>query len=145
MKNSKNWLRTNLGYGLVVIVPLAVVLLLLAKLVELLQKAAAAMELESALGAGLAVFQCVFDHRAVDRRLVDHAGEIEGVHVGHAAAGMAAIEVAAEQIELRFGGPGFAWPANQIAVPRKHPALGPAWLECAHGDADRHACRAAAR
>ena len=55
MKNSKNWFRTNLGYGLVVIVPLAVVLLLLAKVVELLQKAAAAMELESALGASVAI------------------------------------------------------------------------------------------
>lgn len=55
MKNSKNWFRTNLGYGLVVIVPLAVVLLLLAKVVELLQSAAAAMELESALGASVAI------------------------------------------------------------------------------------------
>jgi uncharacterized membrane protein len=55
MKNSKSWFRTNLGYGLVVIVPLAVVLLLLAKVVELLQRAAAAMELESALGAGIAI------------------------------------------------------------------------------------------
>jgi len=55
MKKSKNWFRTNLGYGLVVIVPLAVVLLLLAKVVELLQKAAAAMELESALGASVAI------------------------------------------------------------------------------------------
>jgi len=55
MKKSKNWFRTNLGYGLVVIVPLAVLLLLLAKVVELLQKAAAAMELESALGASVAI------------------------------------------------------------------------------------------
>jgi uncharacterized membrane protein len=55
MKKSKSWFRTNLGYGLVVIVPLAVVLLLLAKVVELLQKAAAAMELESALGASVAI------------------------------------------------------------------------------------------
>jgi uncharacterized membrane protein len=55
MKNSKSWFRKNLGYGLVVIVPLAILLLLLAKVVELLQQAAAAMELESALGASLAI------------------------------------------------------------------------------------------
>jgi uncharacterized membrane protein len=55
MKNSKSWFKTNLGYGLVVIVPLAILLLLLAKIVELLQMAAAAMELETALGAGAAI------------------------------------------------------------------------------------------
>ena len=55
MRNSKSWFKTNLGYGLVVIVPLAVLLLLLAKLVEVLRTVAASFELESTLGAGLAV------------------------------------------------------------------------------------------
>lgn len=55
MKKSKSWFRTNLGYGLVAIVPLAVLVLLIAKLVEILQMAATAMKLETALGAGIAI------------------------------------------------------------------------------------------
>ena len=55
MKESKSWFKTNLGYGLVVIVPLAVLLLLLAKIVEVLRSVAESLELESTLGAGLAV------------------------------------------------------------------------------------------
>ena len=52
---SKSWFKTNLVYGLVVIVPLAVLILLLAKVVELLQVVGEAMELESALGTGVAI------------------------------------------------------------------------------------------
>jgi uncharacterized membrane protein len=55
MKKSKSWFKTNLAYGLMIVVPLAVLALLLAKLVELLQGVAASMRLESTLGAGLAV------------------------------------------------------------------------------------------
>ena len=55
MKESKSWLKTNLVYGLVVIVPLAVLVLLLAKLVEVLQTIAASLELESTLGAVAAI------------------------------------------------------------------------------------------
>ena len=55
MKKSKSWFKTNLAYGLMIVVPLAVLVLLLAKLVELLQGVAASMRLESTLGAGLAV------------------------------------------------------------------------------------------
>ena len=55
MKKSKSWFKTNLAYGLMIVVPLAVLVLLLAKLAELLQGVAASMRLESTLGAGLAV------------------------------------------------------------------------------------------
>lgn len=52
---SKSWLKTNLVYGLVVIVPVAVLVLLLAKVVEVLRDVAAALELDSTLGAGVAI------------------------------------------------------------------------------------------
>lgn len=55
MKTSKSWFKTNLVYGLVVIVPLAVLVLLLAKLVEGLQVVGASLNLESALGAAAAI------------------------------------------------------------------------------------------
>ena len=54
MKKSKNWLKTNLVYGFVVIVPLAVLVMLIAKLVEVLEKIAVNLNLESTLGAGAA-------------------------------------------------------------------------------------------
>ncbi|NIM28003.1 MAG: DUF502 domain-containing protein [Gammaproteobacteria bacterium] len=55
MTKPKSSLKTNLAYGLMVVVPLAVVVLLLAKLVEMLQLVAVSMKLESVFGAGLAV------------------------------------------------------------------------------------------
>jgi uncharacterized membrane protein len=55
MKKSKNWLKTNLVYGFVVIVPLVVLVMLIAKLVEVLEKIAVNLNLESTLGAGAAV------------------------------------------------------------------------------------------
>ncbi len=55
MNKSKSWFKTNLVYGLVVLVPLAILILLLASLVELLQAVAASLHLESALGAGAAI------------------------------------------------------------------------------------------
>lgn len=55
MKKSKSRFKTNIVYGLIVIVPVAVIVMLIAKLVEVLQKIATSLELESALGAGAAV------------------------------------------------------------------------------------------
>ena len=52
---TKRWLKTNIVYGLVVIVPLAVLALLLAKVVEILQNISVALELDSTLGAGVAI------------------------------------------------------------------------------------------
>ncbi len=46
MTKPKSSLKTNLAYGLMVVVPLAVVVLLLAKLVEMLQLVAVSMKLE---------------------------------------------------------------------------------------------------
>ena len=55
MKASDNWFKKNLAYGLIVLVPVAILLLLLAKVVEVLQMLAGKLELQSALGAGIAV------------------------------------------------------------------------------------------
>jgi uncharacterized membrane protein len=55
MKKPKNSLKINTVYGLMVIVPLAVVVMLIAKLVEVLQTIAVGLNLESTLGAGAAV------------------------------------------------------------------------------------------
>ena len=55
MKQPGYSFKTNLFYGLVVIVPLAVLVLLIAKVVEILQTVALSLELESTVGAGLAI------------------------------------------------------------------------------------------
>ena len=48
MKNNKSVFRTNVIYGLLVLVPLAVIVLLLAKIVEILENIAAPLNLQSA-------------------------------------------------------------------------------------------------
>ena len=55
MNNAKNWFKTNVLYGLIVLIPLAVLISLIAKLVEILEKIAASLNLDSALSAGVAV------------------------------------------------------------------------------------------
>jgi len=55
MKQPGYSFKTNLLYGLVVIVPLAVLVLLIAKVVEILQTIALSLKLESTVGAGLAI------------------------------------------------------------------------------------------
>jgi len=55
MNNPKNWFKTNVLYGLIVLIPLAVLISLIAKLVEILEKIAASLNLDSALSAGVAV------------------------------------------------------------------------------------------
>ena len=55
MKKSKNWFKTNIVYGLIVLIPVAVLIALIAKLVEILEKLAVSLNLDSALGAGAAV------------------------------------------------------------------------------------------
>ena len=55
MKKPKNWFKTNVVYGLVVLVPMAILIALIAKLVEILEKIAASLNLDSALSAGAAV------------------------------------------------------------------------------------------
>lgn len=52
---SKSWFKTNFIYGLIALIPFAVLALLLVEVVELLRKLAAALGLESTLGAGAAV------------------------------------------------------------------------------------------
>ncbi len=55
MKKPKNWFKTNVLYGLIVLVPMAVLFALIAKLMEVLEKIAVGLNLDSALGAGAAV------------------------------------------------------------------------------------------
>ena len=52
---ANTWFKTNLVYGLVALIPFALLALLLIEVVTLLRKLAAALGLESALGAGAAV------------------------------------------------------------------------------------------
>ena len=55
MKQSGYQFKTNLAYGLIVVVPLAVLVLLIAKVVEILQTTALSLKLESSVGAGFAI------------------------------------------------------------------------------------------
>ena len=55
MKRPGNWFEINLVYGLEVIVPLAVLALLIAKLAELPQTIALSLKLQSSLSAGFAI------------------------------------------------------------------------------------------
>lgn len=55
MKKSRNWFKTNLFYGLLVLIPIAVVLVLVEKAMELMEKIALELGLETTFGAGLAV------------------------------------------------------------------------------------------
>ena len=48
MKKNKSVFRTNVIYGVLVLVPLAVIVLLLAKIVEVLEKIAEPLNLQSA-------------------------------------------------------------------------------------------------
>ncbi len=85
----------------------------------------------------------VFDHPAADRALLDHGGELAHVHVGHAAGGVAGVEVAAEEVVLRLGGPGAARDALEMRVPADHPALAAGGGELGDHDARRQAGGAA--
>ena len=53
----------------------------------------------------VAVMFCIFDYTAADWRFFDHGGKFEHIHVCHAAVGVPAVEIGAEQIVLRFGRP----------------------------------------
>jgi len=74
MKETSN--RTTLGtvaYGLVIIVPAAIVFLLLVKLTEILEKVAAPLGLESSFGAASAmeVADCLSQWGIGSKKLVD--------------------------------------------------------------------------
>ena len=59
MKESKSSVKTNLIYGSIVIVPVVVVVVVLAKFIEILEKVAKAVGLHSTFGAGIAIFLSV--------------------------------------------------------------------------------------
>jgi uncharacterized membrane protein len=56
MKKSKSHIKTNLIYGLFVVVPIAIIFVLLVKVVEILRIVAKTVGLDSAFGAGVAIF-----------------------------------------------------------------------------------------
>lgn len=56
MNKSKPNFKTKLIYGLIVIVPIGVIIVIFAKLIELLDKVAKTIGLHSTFGAGLAIF-----------------------------------------------------------------------------------------
>jgi uncharacterized membrane protein len=55
MKKSKSVFRTNVIYGLIVLVPAAIIFLLLVKIVEILEKIAAPLNLQSTTGILVAI------------------------------------------------------------------------------------------
>ena len=65
----------------------------------------------------------VFDDAGLDRGFLDHRGEFEDVHVGHAAIGVAVVKIAAKQRELIFGGPGAGGVAQQMCCTLEYPPL----------------------
>ena len=85
----------------------------------------------------------VFDHPAADRAFLDHRRELAHVHVGHAARGVAGVEVAAEEVVLRLGRPGAARHALEGGVAPEHPALAARRREVGHDDPRREAGGAA--
>ncbi len=88
----------------------------------------------------------IFNDKARNRRVFHHIGEVDFVHRGHPAAGMAQTEVALQQIELLARRPRAAFADNQIIVAAQNALLGARGLELArhhpHGNA-RLAARAA--
>ena len=53
--NNKSMFRTNIIYGLLAMIPLAIIVMLLAKIVEILHKVAEPLGLQSTVHAGLAI------------------------------------------------------------------------------------------
>ena len=95
-------------------------------------------------GATLFARSCgaaVFDDAGFDRRFLDHRGEFEDVHVGHATIGVAIVEVASEEGELVFGCPGAGGVAAQFGGPFEDAAMRAAGSEIGHPDAGREAGR----
>ncbi len=97
---------------------------------------------ELALAAALAR-TVVLDHPAADRAFLDHRRELAHVHVGHAAGGVAGVEIAAEEVVLRLGRPGAARHPLEGGVAPEHPALVARRGEVGHDDPRREAGGAA--
>ena len=74
--------------------------------------------------------------------LLDHRGELEHVHVGHAAIGMARVQIAAEQGILLFGRPGRGGLAVRPGIAARDAALAARGFEPGHVDSRRQAGRA---
>ena len=84
----------------------------------------------------------IFDDVGADRRLLDHVGEVALVHFGHAAAGVARGEIAAEQLVLLLGRPRLARADLEVGVAAQQLALGGGGFELRGEDPDGDAGRA---
>ena len=96
-------------------------------------------ELAALRAGGIAIFDDVRAHRG----LLDHRRVVGEAHVGHAALGVARIQIAAQQPELLFGRFGRAQAAREIGVARHDLAPAPRELETLHRHARRDASLAA--
>ena len=86
----------------------------------------------------------VLDQPGLHLAVLDHHGVVEDAHLRHAAAGMAVVEIAAEQrILLGRGVRPIADSADEVRFARLHPAHRAAGLERVDQDTDRDAGPAA--
>ena len=84
----------------------------------------------------------IFDHTAADRGFLDHRGEFEDIHIGHATVCMAAVKIGAEEVVLLFRGPRRRCPPRQPRVTLDCALLAFARGEVGYVDARRQTGRA---
>ena len=96
-------------------------------------------------GAGdqRAVGLAIFHDMGVDRRLLDHGDIVEQAHVAHAAAGMARIQIGAQQRELLARRFRRHFRAAQVLAAAHDALLAAAGREISAADAHRHTGRTA--
>ena len=87
--------------------------------------------------------QAVFDELGVDVGVLDHHGEVERRHIGHAALGMASVEIGAEQGEMLVGRLRRDQVPDEIGVHAQRPALAFVGAEIVDQHPHRHAGPAA--
>ena len=92
------------------------------------------------VGIGL---QAILGDERVDDAVLDHHGVVEHRHVGHAAVGVARVDVAAEQRVLLGGGRRLQAARDEILVGIEHAAERAPGLELVDQHAHRHARLAA--
>ena len=83
----------------------------------------------------------IFDDAAFDGSFLDHRGELEHIHVGHAAISMARVKVTTEEGELILGRPRAGRVAPQVGIGLEDAAVGAVRHEIGHADAGRQARR----
>ena len=90
-------------------------------------------------GAVVLAGQAVFDQMGADGRVLDHRHIVQPAHVGHAAAGMAGAQIAAQKVELLHRRLGLDQIARQIGVARQDAAARAREFEIRHRNPHRDA------